>query len=250
MEIITGIYEIRNTVNNNLYIGSASDIRKRWNSHKSYLNRNLHHSPHLQKAWNKYGKECFSFVVLEITNKNLLSEREQFYMDLLRPVYNVCKKAHSCLGLKPSDSARIKMHVAQLGNKKNLGKKRSQETKDKMSAAMTGKPKSPEHRIKLSLAKTGKKTGVSNRAFLGHKHTDATKEKMSTNSRGHKWTQESKERFSEKCKGRIITQETREKIALSGIGRFFSQASRDKKSVSMKISWEKRKKIKESNAAN
>ena len=36
----------------------------RRDTHFSELNNNKHYNTHLQHAWNKYGKENFSFVVL------------------------------------------------------------------------------------------------------------------------------------------------------------------------------------------
>ena len=47
-----GIYKIFNKENNNTYIGSSVGINKRFINHKSKLNKNKHHNPHLQNAWN------------------------------------------------------------------------------------------------------------------------------------------------------------------------------------------------------
>lgn len=94
--ILSGIYKIVNTITKMFYIGSAIDIHKRWDRHKSALNSNTHENIHLQRAWNKYGAENFSFKVVDLTI--FLLEREQFYLDLLKPWdytigYNIGRQA-------------------------------------------------------------------------------------------------------------------------------------------------------------
>ena len=78
-----GIYTIKNTKNNNLYIGSSKNIEVRFIHHKSLLRSNKHHSIHLQNAWNLYGEECFIFNIIEECTLDILLEREQFYLDKL-----------------------------------------------------------------------------------------------------------------------------------------------------------------------
>ena len=58
---ISGIYKIVNTVNGKKYVGSAVDIKRRWQAHKLRLRKNNHHSPKLQNAWNKHGESSFTF---------------------------------------------------------------------------------------------------------------------------------------------------------------------------------------------
>lgn len=62
---MTGIYQIRDIINNKSYIGLSINIEKRWLQHKSALNRNKHCNQKLQNAWNKYGAENFEWNVLE-----------------------------------------------------------------------------------------------------------------------------------------------------------------------------------------
>jgi len=107
--MITGIYKIENKINNKVYIGSSIDIKKRWHEHKRLLNKNKHHSRHLQNAYNKYGKENFDWVIiLEVkTELAKLLELEQYYIDLFNACdknigYNISPTAGSCLGIKRS----------------------------------------------------------------------------------------------------------------------------------------------------
>lgn len=60
------IYKIENKINGKVYIGQTvqSDPLRRWHGHLSGLRRNLHDNAFLQNAWNKYGEDNFSFVVV------------------------------------------------------------------------------------------------------------------------------------------------------------------------------------------
>ena len=62
---ISGIYEIRNVVNDKVYIGQSKDIMSRWRDHIARLKNHKHDNQYLQNAWNKYGAEVFSFSILE-----------------------------------------------------------------------------------------------------------------------------------------------------------------------------------------
>lgn len=50
----SGVYMIKNVLNNHKYIGSTKNFKQRLKQHLSDLRNNKHHSPHLQAAWNKY----------------------------------------------------------------------------------------------------------------------------------------------------------------------------------------------------
>ena len=89
-----GIYKILNTVNDHIYIGSTiQGFSKRWCDHRTLLYRNKHKNPYLQNAWNKYGKEAFVFIEQErlndISDVNKIREREQYWIDNLKPEYNL-----------------------------------------------------------------------------------------------------------------------------------------------------------------
>lgn len=44
-------------------------------------------------------------------------EREQYYIDLFKPEYNICKIAGSTLGYKHLEATKIKMSISQSGVK-------------------------------------------------------------------------------------------------------------------------------------
>lgn len=84
-----GIYKIINIKNNKFYIGSSKNLEKRWKIHLSNLKRNKHVNCILQRAWNKYGEDSFIFQIVEDCSVEKLFEREQYYIDELKPKYNI-----------------------------------------------------------------------------------------------------------------------------------------------------------------
>jgi len=87
-EIIVGIYKITNAINGKFYIGSSKNIKQRWSLHRSHLNKNKHNNLHLQRAWNKHGKDNFIFEIIEVTGVEILLEKEQDYLNILTPWNN------------------------------------------------------------------------------------------------------------------------------------------------------------------
>jgi len=57
----------------------------------------------------------FSLDILEYCYKNLLIEREQYYLDNLKPEYNILKIANSRLGSKQSEATKIKISINNKG---------------------------------------------------------------------------------------------------------------------------------------
>lgn len=83
--MLSGIYKIINTKNGKFYLGSAKNLQKRWRRHLNALGKNIHENLHLQRAFNKYGREFFEFQVVENCEISELLIREQYYLDLLTP---------------------------------------------------------------------------------------------------------------------------------------------------------------------
>jgi len=138
---ISAIYVITNTVTNDMYIGSALNPKKRWYNHITTLEKNKNSSTLLQRNYNKYGKENFTFDIIEIVkDKNKLIEREQVWIDFFNPKLNILKIAGSRLGSKHSEETKKKMSESRKGlNTWTTGRKFSQELKDKLSQIRKGK---------------------------------------------------------------------------------------------------------------
>lgn len=194
----SGIYKILNIANCKIYIGSAKNFYKRWNLHRSDLINNKHPNRYLQFAWNKQGEWFFKFEIIEIVDDPIkLIEREQYWIDLLAPEYNICKIAGSNLGIKyseeskkkmsawqigrkMSDEARARMSVSAKGHIRNRGRIISEEGRLNMSLAHKGKKPSEETKIKLSLAKIG------NKSHTGRQFSEEHKRNLSISKKGKK----------------------------------------------------------------
>jgi group I intron endonuclease len=178
----SGIYMIQNVVDWKMYIGSAKYIARRWAVHRHNLRNNKSNNVHLQRAWNKYGEDCFRFSVLVYCKPDELIELEQYFIDGLNPAYNIQQVAGSSLGRKFSEETKEKLRKASTGHvhtaehkakigAAQLGKKRSPETIAKLTAA-NRRTRSAETREKIAIAKLG------NQWNKGKHHSPETIEKM------------------------------------------------------------------------
>lgn len=110
MNRIAGVYEIRNIMNGHKYIGSSVNVPRRWAEHKRKLNANEHHSIALQRAWNKYGADNFTFEILEeVADKISCVSREQAWLDKCTPEYNIAPNANTPGGCVVSAETRKKL---------------------------------------------------------------------------------------------------------------------------------------------
>lgn len=101
----SGIYKWTNKINGKFYVGSAVNLTERLRGYftPERLNKILLKSKSLiSNSLLKYGYDNFSLDILEYCEPSLLLEREQYYLDLLNPKYNICKKAGSTFGKKHS----------------------------------------------------------------------------------------------------------------------------------------------------
>lgn len=136
----SGIYKITNEVTGKFYIGSSEDVDNRWEvGHKQALNRNQHCNPRLQHSWNFYGGDKFSLTLLEVVEpkKELLLEREQYYLDTFKPYirgigYNICPSAEGGDNIThhPNKAAFVeKMRWISMGeNNPMFGRKHSKKS--------------------------------------------------------------------------------------------------------------------------
>lgn len=166
----SGIYRWVNKLNNNTYVGSGINLPKRIGEYfnKSELKRNPRP---IHAALLKYGHDNFKLEILEYCRADELIRREQYYLDLLNPEYNILKSAYSLLGFKHSaeNIAKFKLRKVTQEHKDilssiHLNKVVSQETRDKLSIATTKFKKSnplTSEALANITAKTTEREGVS-----------------------------------------------------------------------------------------
>ena len=112
----SGIYMILNTYNNKCYVGSSKNFYTRKQKHFRLLLLNKHHSEHLQKAYNKYGKDKFTFIILEECEIEKLLEKEVFWINLKNSLdprygYNIAiPKRNENLKLREDTILKLKMN--------------------------------------------------------------------------------------------------------------------------------------------
>lgn len=89
---ISGIYFIRNLINNREYIGSSKNIYYRLEKHMSLLKHGKHQNPILQNSVIKHGIENFTCGLLEVCDTESLGSREEFYIQNSYNSYNIRKE--------------------------------------------------------------------------------------------------------------------------------------------------------------
>lgn len=221
----TGIYKIINTITGKVYVGSSKDMDKRWIQHKNHLSKDKHHSKKLQNSVNKHGLDNFIFEVVEECSKDILIEREQYWIDLLgsyKTGYNCNTKAGITLGMlgkKHSEDTKSKMRKKRGpmsdNTKKKLskllsGRKHSKEVRDKMRKTRINFKHSEETKEKMRLIAIKNKNLVNNKNMATHGHSEETKEKISKSKLGKRltkkrkspkpFTEEHRKKLSEKTK--------------------------------------------------
>jgi group I intron endonuclease len=76
-----------------------------------------HESFVICRALLKQGYSNFNLEILEYCDPKDLIKREQYYIDLLNPEYNILKKAGSPLGFKHREETITKMSISKTGEK-------------------------------------------------------------------------------------------------------------------------------------
>jgi group I intron endonuclease len=89
-----GIFQVKNTVNGKILLGSSLNLEGPLNSHKFMLSIRMHNNKILQKEWNEYGADKFVFEILEVVKikddphfdlNDELTLLEQIWVEKLQP---------------------------------------------------------------------------------------------------------------------------------------------------------------------
>lgn len=191
---ICGIYKITSPTRC-IYIGQSIDcIRRKW----VYAGARCSDQFRIYNSIKKHGWNKHKFEIIHICEREDLNKMEEYYINLFQ-----------------SYNSKYGMNLSMAATRGSV----SEETRRRVSIALTGKKKSPEHVAKMralvrseehkrniSLSKKGKK---------GVPHTEEWKIKMRNINLGRKHTQETRD----KMLGRITTQETRDKISIANKGK-------------------------------
>lgn len=71
-----GIFQIKNQINNKVFLGTSKNLTTAFNRHRFQLRMNSHKNLVLQQEWNQYGAEAYSFDILETLNTEKLLPEE------------------------------------------------------------------------------------------------------------------------------------------------------------------------------
>lgn len=154
------------------YIGSTKrNLKRRLLEHKSELKYKRHKNPHLQHAWDLYGKECFNFLLVENCNIDELYIRESFYINSIDTEYRYNLQAVGRL-------APMSIEVREKIRKGNCGKTLSQDTKVKIAVALKGNKNGLNHKVTEEHKKAISVKNSGNKVWLGKRHSEKTIEKM------------------------------------------------------------------------
>ena len=208
----SGIYLIRNTVTEKVYVGQSLNIKNRLYVHKAYLRNSNHPNEHLQRAFSKYGEDKFVFQVLEFCGAESLNELEKHWIDKfnsINPDFGYNKKEAGSHG-GHSEETREKMRVN--GKGKGLGKKMPEEVRRKISESHKGMKHSEESREKMRAAQDYKR-----------------KPKVDKSERVA-WN-----------KGKTLSEEHRARLSEAKVGKALSEETRAKLSEAIRLAWAKRK---------
>jgi group I intron endonuclease len=188
----SAIYAIVNNITNDMYVGSAVAVNRRWSAHRNLLTKQCHYNLRLQRAYSKYGNKAFDWEIVQfVDDKTELIAREQFWMYFFVPKYNGRPIANSPFGTKASAETRAKMSVSAKKrgfteeHKQNISKAKkgictiSDEQKKRLSELNTGKVFTDETRAKISAS------GIGNTNAKGAQFSNAERAKRSARMSGN-----------------------------------------------------------------
>lgn len=84
------IYRIHNLITNKDYVGLTNNPKRRESRHFTDLKYGRHDNPHLQRAYNKYGREAFVYEVLQTydCSEEEIKEYEKEWIEKLDSYHN------------------------------------------------------------------------------------------------------------------------------------------------------------------
>lgn len=136
-----GVYRWTNLINGKSFVGSSINLGRRF---REYFNINFLESEIkknksiIYRSLIKSGYSNFSLEILEYCDPSEAISREQYYLDLIRPEYNILPTAGSLYGYKHSEESKLWKHLKRLNS--------SAEYQAKRLAALKISNSSPENK--------------------------------------------------------------------------------------------------------
>lgn len=167
MEIISGIYTITNLVNNKIYAGQSINVLLRLQQHKTNLISNIHSNKFLQNSFNKHGIENFKFEILEECSQEYLCSQENYWCNLLyvhndkfgyniKPTHPEGKTIQSIETKIKIGITHRKLHKSGIIKSWAKGKHFTEKHKERLRASNVGQKRTEEAKLKMSKSMKGR----------------------------------------------------------------------------------------------
>ena len=155
---VSGVYLLYNKISGHYYVGSSISIANRMRTYLklSYIKGKDRNMPIL-KGLLKYGYNNFSLIIIEYVNNSNLGIRETYWINYLKPYYNILQQAYSSSDFTHSEYTKNLLRI------RAKGRVHTEKTKTLISQSLKG----------------------FRNPFFNRKHSKLSKEKISTkNSKG------------------------------------------------------------------
>ena len=122
----SGVYCWTNKKNEKRYVGSSVDLSRRFGVYYNLIKvmKSKSGNSYIYSALLKEGYSGFRLDILEYCDKEKIIEREQYYMDLMKPEYNILRYSRSRLGYKESEEFKLKHRARKRANMLEINKKK------------------------------------------------------------------------------------------------------------------------------
>ena len=145
-----GVYCWYNNVNGNFYIGSAVNLNPRINDYFQEWYLREKNNLIIVRALTHYKMDSFSLLILEVTDKDNVLNREQYYLDEFKPVYNILTKVYNSLGFTHTEESIEKIRQKAVGRTQSLEvRKRMSENRKGYNNSFYGKTHTLENIAKM-----------------------------------------------------------------------------------------------------
>jgi group I intron endonuclease len=241
------IYAILHIASGRRYVGSTLNVKSRWAQHKSALRANRHHCEMLQEAWNQFGDEAFTLVILNKSPSaaDVTRFSEELSYINAAPCYNSIVTETGLNNFGTSDAVRAA--IAQT-HRNRLDSDSAYRAKYAQLGANVGEfSKTPERREIQSQLSTERWKDEAHRASVSaalaeHWDTPGVREEHSERVKEVRNRPEVKEKFTKSMKDAWA--DPNSGLRNRSDGRWSDPAAREKKSQQMKELHAKRREAK------